>query len=59
MPDKTIDTPYKRAVHMILLSIIHNDPKYVLDKKYIRWGKVERDLWDLENENSIGQSQNS
>ena len=43
-----IDTPYKRAVHMIIHSIINCEDKYVLDKQYVRWGKVERDLWRLE-----------
>ena len=43
-----IDTPYKRAVHMIIHSIINLEPEYVLDERYVRWGKVERDLWALE-----------
>jgi len=44
-----IDTPFKRAVHAIIYSIIDCEDEYVLDKRYIRWGKVERDLWALEN----------
>ena len=44
-----IDTPYKRAVHMILHGIINLEDKYVLDKQFVRWGKVERDLWELEH----------
>ena len=35
-----IDTPYKRAVHMIIHCIINLEPEYVLDKKYVRWGNV-------------------
>ena len=43
-----MNTPYKRAVHMIIHGIINLEPKYVLDKQYVRWGKIERDLWELE-----------
>ncbi len=43
-----IDTPYKRAVNMIIRSIINCEDRYVLDKRYVRWGKVEHDLWELE-----------
>ena len=48
--DKEVEfnTPFKRAVHMILHSIINLEDKYVLDKRYVRWGRVERDLWELE-----------
>lgn len=42
------DTPYKRAVHMILHSIINLEPEYVLRETYVRWGKVEQDLFELE-----------
>lgn len=42
-------TEYKRKVHMIIQSIVHLEPKYVLDKKQVRWGKVEADLFELEN----------
>ena len=43
------NTEYKRRVHMIIHSIIHLEPEYVLDKKYVRWGKVEADLFELED----------
>ena len=44
-----IDTPYKRAVHMIIHSVINRDPKYWLDNTYVRWGKIEKDLWALKH----------
>lgn len=44
-----IDIPYKRAVHMIIHSVINRDPKYWLDNTYVRWGKIEKDLWELEH----------
>ena len=44
-----LNTPFKRAVHMIIHSIINGEDEYVLDGMYIRWGKVEKDLWDLES----------
>ena len=43
-----IDTPFKKAVHMIIHGIINGEESYVLDRTYVRWGKVERDLWALE-----------
>ena len=42
-------TSYKRAVSKIITAIINVEPEYVLDERYIRWGKVERDLWALED----------
>jgi len=44
-----INTPFKRAVHMIVHSIINGEDEYVLDGRFVRWGKVERDLWALED----------
>ena len=44
-----LNTPFKRAVHMIIHSIINGEDEHVLDGMYIRWGKVEKDLWDLES----------
>jgi len=43
------DTPYKRAVHMIIHSIVNGEPEYVYKERYMRWGKVERELWELED----------
>ena len=43
-----INTPFKRAVHMIIQSIVNEDEKYVLKKQFIRWRRVEKDLWSLE-----------
>jgi hypothetical protein len=40
-------TDPKAAVTEIIRRIVHDDPEYVLDGKYVRWGKVERDLWAL------------
>ena len=54
--DSKLDTPYKRAVHMIIHSIINCEDNYVLDNKYVRWGKLERDLWTLEEVKEIDGS---
>jgi len=41
------DNPLKQRVSQIIRKITMLEPEYVLDDKYIRWGKVERDLWDI------------
>lgn len=43
-----INTPFKRAVYMIIQSIINLDETYVLNEQFVRWRRVEEDLWSLE-----------
>ena len=33
---------------MIIHSIVNGEDKYVLDDRYVRWGKVEQDLFALD-----------
>ena len=33
-----MDTEYKKRVHLIIKAIVDLDNKYVLDKKFVRWG---------------------
>ena len=37
-------TEAKEAISQVLRKILFHDEKYWYEDKYIRWGKVERDL---------------
>jgi len=41
------DNSLKQRVSQIIQKITTLDAEYVLDERYIRWGKVERDLWKI------------
>lgn len=43
---KRPNTPFEVTVSKILRDIIAHDEKYWLENRYIRWGKIEEDLWE-------------